>query len=311
MNNNRYNLISGDCSEVLLTIPSNTLDACITDPPYGMGMAKWDNDVPGIDVWQEVYRVLKPGAYCLVFCSPRLYHKLAGNLEKSGLEVVDQIMWMTTTKMPKKNGLKPCHEPIAVAQKPKSESTVEKNFGKWGTGKINIDECRVPWNCDPPKGWVAGGHKRRTFGQTQNKVENLSEKYGTVDANPNGRYPSNIIGSVLPNHQKYFYDPVMEDDENAYDNYYYSGRVTGKERGEYNNHPTPKPVKLMRYLIRLYSPLGGVILDPFSGSGSTGVGALYEQRHYFGIEKEEEYNVIAEQRIQSIKTLDKFSQNTM
>jgi site-specific DNA-methyltransferase (adenine-specific) len=105
-----------------------------------------------------------------------------------------------------------------------------------------------------------------------------------VDANPAGRHPSNIIGEVQPEHQKYFYAP----------------RATRKEKGEYNNHPTVKPVSLMSYLIRIYAPVGTTVLDPFCGSGTTGIAALIENRKFVGIDMVAEYVIIANKRCERI-----------
>jgi len=114
-------------------------------------------------------------------------------------------------------------------------------------------------------------------------------KNRTESANPSGRYPSNIIGEVLPEHQKYFYAP----------------RATRKERREYNDHPTPKPISLMAYLIKLYCPEGGIVLEPFCGSGSTGIAALLNGRTFLGIDLSEHYIEISEKRIkENQKTLD-------
>ena len=249
-------------------------------------------------------------------------------------------MWMVTTKMPKKNRLKPAHEPIVVAQKP-FEGSIQDNFDKWGVGITDIDSARVPWDGEPPKGWIKGGARRRAFGKevltakrekdicemvlsfgeeivkdmTDSLLDNwISEedypqdikivtnealkavkkdrsklyagfqhlyKNRTENANPAGRYPSNIIGEVQDEHQKYFYAP----------------RVTRKERGEYNDHPTPKPISLMSYLVKIYCPPDKIVLDPFSGSGSTGLGTLREGRRYFGIDMDQHYNDITEKRI--------------
>lgn len=143
------------------------------------------------------------------------------------------------------------------------EKTLEENVIQWGTGKMNISECRIPWNKEPPKNWVKGGHKRRSFGQGTHE-KGAGNEFGTYEADPAGRYPSNVIGSLLPQHQEYFYDPIM-DDSDAYDNYYFCGRVSSKER-DGNTHPTPKPIKLMTYLVRLFCPSNGIVVDPFSGS---------------------------------------------
>jgi site-specific DNA-methyltransferase (adenine-specific) len=138
----------------------------------------------------------------------------------------------------------------------------------------------VPWDGAPPKGWIKGGSKRRAFGSEVEKAkDSVIEK---EDANPKGRYPSNIIGSLdNAEQQKYFYAP----------------RATRKERGEYNDHPTPKPINLMRYLTRIYTPKNGTVLDPFMGSGSTGIGALQEQRQFVGVDSNQHYVNIAQRRI--------------
>jgi DNA modification methylase len=275
-----YKILQGNNIDILKTVEANSMDACITDPPYGMGMEHWDGSVPTVDTWQEVIRVLKPGAFCLSFCSPELYHRMATAVEASGFKIVDMIQWMVTTKMAKHNRLKPAHEPIVVAQKP-FDGSLKQNMDKWGVGQINVDMARVPWDGKPPTGWVAQGHKRRTFGKPGN-TKGSKEVDGTEDANPTGRYPSNIIGQFdEPEHQKYFYAP----------------RTTRKEKGEYNDHPTVKPINLMRYLVRIYSPKEGTVLDPFNGTGTTGIGSVQEGRKYIGIELEKHYVEVSEKRI--------------
>ena len=273
-----FDIIVGNCQNILSSYEDNTFHSCITDPPYGMNMEHWDHSVPSVDIWREVYRTLRPGAFCLAFCSPELYHRLACNIEDAGFTIKDQIMWMTTTKMPKFNRLKPAHEPIVVAQKP-YKGSLENNFKKWGCGLIDIENTRIPWDKDPPKGWVAQGAKRRTFGKS-GETKGSGSEYGTVDANPNGRYPSNIIGEVQSEHQKYFYAP----------------RATRKEKGQTNDHPTVKPVNLMSYLIKIYSPIDSMVLDPFCGSGTTGVAALRENRNFVGIDLSEHYTKISIKR---------------
>lgn len=283
--NPKFSILTGNCVNVLSNYGENTFHSCITDPPYGMGMDHWDHSVPSVDIWREVFRTLRPGAFCLAFCSPELYHRLAVNIEDAGFDIKDQIMWMTTTKMPKHNRLKPAHEPIVVAQKP-FKGSIKDNFDKWGCGSIDTENTRIPWDKEPPKGWVKGGASRRTFGRDGN-TKGSGAEYGTVDANPAGRYPSNIIGEVQPEHQKYFYAP----------------RATRKEKGEGNDHPTVKPVDLMSYLIRIYSPEDSIVLDPFCGSGTTGVAAILENRNFVGIDLSEHYCEISKKRIEETVTV--------
>lgn len=279
---NNYNLICSENIAALKAMAENSVDACITDPPYGMDIAGvgWDHNVPPVETWKEIYRVLKPGAFVLSFCAPEFYHRMAVNVEDAGFRPLDMIVWMVTTKMAKANRLKPAHEPIFVAQKP-LEGSIKANFEKWGCGQINTTTTRVPWDGKPPTGWVKGGSKRRAFGGDVAKAAAQAVKE-TEDANPNGRYPSNIIGHFdESDHQKYFYAP----------------RATRKERGEYNDHPTPKPISLMRYLCRVYAPVGGTVIDPFMGSGSTGIGALQEGCDFIGIDMSQHYVDISDRRI--------------
>jgi site-specific DNA-methyltransferase (adenine-specific) len=79
--------------------------------------------------------------------------------------------------------------------------------------------------------------------------------------------------------------------------FFYCAKTSKKERGEGNNHPTVKPIALMTYLCRLVTPPGGIVLDPFMGSGSTGIAALQEGFDFIGIERDPEYLAIAEARI--------------
>ena len=277
-----YSILHGECQQALSEMEDDFFHACITDPPYGMGMDEWDHSVPTVDIWKEVYRVLRPGAFCLSFCSPELYHRMAVAVEDAGFRIKDQIMWMTTTKMPKHNRLKPAHEPIVVAQKP-FKGTIKDNHEKWGCGLIDTDNTRIPWDKKPPTGWVKSGAKRRTFGK-KGKTTGTQKEFGTVDANPAGRYPSNIKGEVQPEHQKYFYAP----------------RATRKEKGDYNNHPTVKPVSLMSYLVKIYAAEETVVLDPFCGSGTTGVACIKENRDFVGIDMTEEYVEISNKRCEGV-----------
>ena len=278
---NDFKLICSNNMTAMQAMADNSVDACITDPPYGMDIvgAGWDKNVPPVETWREVYRVLKPGAFVLSFCNPEFYHRMAVNVEDAGFLPKDMIVWMVTTKMAKANRLKPAHEPIFVAQKP-LDGSIEKNVEKWGCGKINLTITRVPWDGKPPTGWVKGGSKRRAFGSEVDKA--AGKDIEREDANPTGRYPSNIVGHFdEPEHQKYFYAP----------------RATRKERGEYNDHPTPKPIALMRYLARIYAPKNGLVLDPFMGSGSTGIGALQEGCDFVGIDMTQHYVDISQRRI--------------
>lgn len=189
--------------------------------------------------------------------------------------------------------LKPASEHWILIRKPCSEKTVAANVQKWGTGGINIDASRIAAgvdhakNCDRPSVKSHWGN---------------SEKATAVQASPLGRFPANLIldeeaGEALDDQARV-----------SASRFFYCAKISSGERGEGNTHPTVKPQKLLRYLIKLITPPNSVVLDPFTGSGSTGIAALKEGHTFIGIEKEQEYIVIAENRIN--KALSESQDNT-
>ena len=96
-------LILGDCLEKLKELEDNSVDAIVTDPPYGISFMgkKWDYDVPQVEVWKEVLRVLKPGGYLLSFAGTRTQHRMAVNIEDAGFEIRDMIAWVYGSGFPK------------------------------------------------------------------------------------------------------------------------------------------------------------------------------------------------------------------
>jgi hypothetical protein len=98
-----YELHQGDCLDVLRTMPDNSVDAIVTDPPYGLSFMgkKWDYDVPSVDVWVECLRVLKPGGHLLAFAGTRAQHRMAVRIEDGGFEIRDLIAWVYGSGFPK------------------------------------------------------------------------------------------------------------------------------------------------------------------------------------------------------------------
>lgn len=214
--------------------------------------------------------------------------------------------------------LKPAMEPITVARKPLI-GTVAENVLKHGTGAINVDGCRIPFNGDYQCG--ANGRPSQT---------GLGDNYDAEKANQHsevGRWPANFIhdGSdevtaLLSDAARFFYcAKASKKDRNEgceeLDRKISArscqaqaeakrgnvveceGGAFNKARLAHNHHPTVKPTDLMRYLCRLVTPPGGLILDPFMGSGSTGKAAMIEGFRFIGIEREAEYLEIAQTRI--------------
>ena len=100
-------IYNGDNIQVLKTLPDNSVDSVVTDPPYGISFlgSQWDYDVPSVELWKECYRVLKPGGYLLSFGSSRTYHRMAVKVEDAGFEIRDQIMWIYGSGFPKSHNV--------------------------------------------------------------------------------------------------------------------------------------------------------------------------------------------------------------
>lgn len=191
-------------------------------------------------------------------------------------------------------------EDFILVRKPLSEKTVAANVLEWGTGGINIDGCRI--GTDSTRRPL--GRKMDAFGARGDEMRSLG-KIGGADC---GRFPANLVLS----HSPYCTDDQCDiecaierlngqsfggDVPTGASRFFYCAKISTSERGQENNHPTVKPQKLMRYLCKLITPPNGIVLDPFMGSGSTGLAAKSEGFDFIGIEKELEYVEISKKRI--------------
>lgn len=451
----------GDARDVLASLPDNSVDAVVTDPPYGLANTtpaqvaetlsrwttgdrnytpagrgfmgqEWDAFVPPPAVWDECYRVLKPGGHLAVFAGSRTQDLMGISVRLAGFDVRDSVAWLYGSGFPKSlnvgkaldkmrtedlepaaavakwlvghlderglgrrdvsehfeaaniaqqwtthwidgavkprvprweqwqelrtwldlpddmdaevwrlNGrkgspgdawqsaelvgirkgamsgwsmdgstkfvdredkapnsdeakrwqgwgtaLKPAHEPILLARKP-LQGTVAANVTEWGTGAINIDACRI------------GGNVPST---TQGQSKNAGEIYGAdqrnlreFTPNPAGRFPANV---VLDEHAAHELDQQSGATGGA-SRFFYVAKASKRERPNIDGvqHPTVKPLALMRWLVRLLTPPGGVVLDPFAGSGTTLLAAVDEDRRAIGVELEERYCEIIAKRL--------------
>ena len=279
-------------------MPDACVDAVVTDPPYGISFMgrKWDYEVPSTEIWEQCLRVLKPGGHLLAFAGTRTQHRMCVNIEDAGFEIRDMIGWVYGSGFPKSQNLgkklegwdgwgtalKPALEPITVARKP-FKGTVANNVLTHGTGAINIDECRVGTE------EIEQGRFGRKVADSTSYHDKLKPTERTIAV---GRWPANVIHDGS--------DEVTQLTGDAA-RFFYCAKANKKDREDGNNHPTVKPTDLMAYLCRLVTPPGGIVLDPFMGSGSTGKAAIREGFSFIGIERDEEYFEIASSRVATPK----------
>ena len=317
-----HELHHGNCLDILRTMPDCSIDAVVTDPPYGLSFMgkRWDYDVPSTEIWAECLRVLKPGGYLLAFAGTRTQHRMAVRIEDAGFEIRDMLAWMYGSGFPKSHNLdgehqgwgtalKPAMEPITMARKP-FKATVAQNVQEWGTGAINIDGCRI--------GEEVIKTCAKVPGQSFDSLKPISGFNGCEESTHIGRWPANVMhdGSAeilqgMGEAARFFYTPkACKDDRDDgcemmdAKQYSHDGREKRLENAyqrndskAHNFHPTVKPTDLMRYLCRMVTPTGGIVLDPFTGSGSTGRGAVLEGFRFIGCEMDADYIEIAKARI--------------
>ena len=527
-----YSLYLGDNIQWLKTLPGDSVDSVLTDPPYGLtsivkrfgkanskdaqfgtdGVFKrstkgfmgkeWDADVPSVEFWREVYRILKPGGHILSFGGTRTYHRMATAIEDAGFEIRDQLQWIYGSGFPKshnigkaidkrtdwsqydnfkkmlkkrreelglsqlqaykrcefptknfggnswfENGkipskkdylrlkkglllddkfdalfeevhrefvdvkrnsdssgtvrftsygewkvtkgngewedwgtaLKPANEPICLARKPLSERTIAENVLKWGTGGLNIAGCRIETDDFIGRKGNPNDLGVGILAQFDGRKSLPKRKEINSEGNRLGRFPANImfdeeagkildeqsgikksIGSIrrkntVTNPTSFDLHHKTGENSNPYDGqvggasrFFYCPKVSKKERDmgledfyekpskqkghgldricgncgtkmlnpmdcickepnwilppKKNSHPTVKPINLMSYLVKLITPVGGTVLDPFMGSGSVGISTLLEGFQFVGMEQDPEYFEIATTRIKEYES---------
>lgn len=267
-----------------------------------------------VEFWAEVMRVLKPGGHVVAASGTRTYHRLAVAIEDAGFEIRDMVSWLYGTGFPKSHNagdgwgtaLKPACEPWVLARKPLI-GTVAANVLAHGTGALNIDGCRidgVPW-----KAHTATGLGSKKF---------FSEGEATeIEKSPHegGRWPANVIHDGSDEVVEGFPSSagsgkartlnrgdrdgegwgmgpaegnLRDAGSGSAARFFYSAKASKADRAG-SKHPTVKPISLMRYLCRLVTPPGGVILDPFAGTGTTGQAAYLEGFEAVLIEREPEF----------------------
>lgn len=300
-------IICGDSLKILPQIESDSIDVVLTDPPYFLDKLdnNWDHkkvsnqdnqyvikSLPAgmkfdreqgkrfyswyLEISKEIFRILKPGGFFFSFSSPRLYHRMASAIDDAGFEIRDAFMWLYTQNQAKAMGINHFLKKSDISNKEKEE--IKEKLKGWKTPQIK--------SCFEP---IAMAQKPvdKTY---LNNI--LKHEVGLLNTNikiGNNMYPANV----------FTVDRINE----LIDRTFLLPKPTKKEKGEYNDHKTVKPLAICEYLINLSAfSKNAVILDPFVGSGTTAVAAKKLGKNYIGIDSNEKYVKIAERRL---KELDK------
>lgn len=358
----------GDSLQLAKQLPGVSIDAIVTDPPYGIGfMGKgWDHKVPGPEFWAEFLRIAKPGTHLLAMGGTRTFHRLMVAIEDAGWEIRDTLSWMYGQGFPKSldvskaidralgleretgpvdpsragrlvnqkgeyttaagwsagnrsvtidppasdaarqwdgwgTALKPAWEPIVLARKPLNHN-VAANVLEHGTGAMNVDGCRI------------GSRWPANVALDEEAAAALDAQSGMLKSGAPGRrrkpHETTAMSGTLGLRDR---AEVGYADSGGASRFFYCAKARTSEReagltpepGEKraNKHPTVKPLDLMRWMVRLVTPPGGIVLDPFCGSGSTGCAAVLEGARFIGIEKDADSVQTARQRIAHWATL--------
>ncbi len=280
----------GDALELMDDMEPSSADLVLTDPPYFLDKldSKWNpsevkkvtrgqviKNLPAgmkfdpeqgrnLQKWytivsEKVYRVLKPGGFFLSFSSPRLVHRMAVAVEDAGFHIRDMFIWLYKEGRAKGFSLAHFAEDRGM--------TLSK---EWKTPQVRGNYEPIVVAQKPPEGTL---------------LDNFF-KYGTGLFNFSAKTEKGLTPSnVLQTEEIEGVPPI-----------FLVSKPSKDERRD-NDHPTIKPVELLRHLIRLTTQGGAVVLDPFIGSGSTAVAAILENRSFIGFEINEQYAQIARSRI--------------
>jgi DNA modification methylase len=383
-------IICGDNVETLRTLPDACVDSCVTDPPYGIEFMgkQWDKGVPGVELWREVLRVLRPGGHLLAFAGTRTQHRMATAIEDAGFEIRDMIAWVYGSGFSKSMDVSKAIDAQDAVQEQQArrykftawvrstgvtskqiDGATETNMGGHYTTaasqpaimtREHLEACRhllgeVPeWverECDirsiesqTLKNREVVGYKTgQQHADGRKSCFDVAEKMIKVDVaitapateaakqwagwgtsvrpalEPITWARKPLIGTVAANVLQHGtgavnVDGCKVDGERLPANFIHDGSEeavnllgeaarffycakAGPEERRQSKHPTIKPVALMRYLVRLVTPPGGLVLDPFGGSGTTAEAARLEHCRFLLMELNPEYCADAAERL--------------
>lgn len=327
----RFILYRGKSEAGLADLADASCDALVTDPPSSIGFmgVSWDKDKGGRAQWvcwlssvmREAYRLLKPGAHGLIWALPRRTHWTMLALEDAGFELRDIVHHVFAEGFPKSTDVsvkidaKLGAERKVIGVKNKtydgcvrdpskhSNPAADASFGNWGLKKTPHGMPLTEPATEQAKRWDGWGTGlkpavehwilvRKPLAEEDVAANVLALGTGALNVKaccaPEGRHPANLIhddSGLLGDKGKFFY----------------ASKPGKKERSEGcsepNAHATVKPVALMDYLVTLVAPPGGVVLDMFCGSGTTGVSAMRKGMSFIGVDEDETHLKRSQERL--------------
>ncbi len=289
-------ILHGDSKIELQKVQDNSVDMLCTDPPYGYSFMNkgWDKVLPDVEIWKESFRVLKEGSFICVMAAPRtdVLWRICRDLEEAGFDMsFTNIEWVYHSGFPKASD---------------TSKMIDKRLGVdrevIGTEKRQIKNSKI------------NQHKKDEYNNrpiidyniTSSNTD-IGQKYegSKLGFQPKPAREIIIVG-MKPFKEKSYIDKVLnfeELPENIQRTFplIQTPKPSKKEKQigtDKNTHPTIKPIKLMSYLITLFTREGDYVLDPFMGSGTTGLACKLLNRNFIGIDFTEEYCKIAEERLE-------------
>ena len=307
MKNSKYinRIICADALKLLPQIEENSIDVVLTDPPYFLDKLdnNWNHEevsnqnnqytiksLPAgmkfdreqgkrfyawyLDISKEIFRILKPGGFFFSFSSPRLYHRMASAIDDAGFEIRDGFMWLYTQNQAKAMGVDHFIRKMNIDEKAKQK--IREKLNGWKTPQIK--------SCFEP---IAIAQKPADQTYLNNMLKHGVGLFNTNVRIGDNMYPANVF--------------TVESINELIDKAFLLPKPTKKEKGEYNDHKTVKPLAICEYLIKLSAfSKNAVILDPFIGSGTTAVAAKKLGKNYIGIDTNEKYVKIVERRLKEL-----------
>ena len=315
--NNETQMFCGDSAEELLKLNDNSIDMLCSDPPYGYSFMNkgWDKVLPDTQIWNECFRVLKPGAFITIMAAPRtdVLWRICRDLEEAGFDLsFSNIEWVYHSGFPKATDISKSidkrfdAEREVVGENPNHRTLQETNsmVGEPHSGDGTItapatdlskkyEGSKAGFQPKPAREIIIVGMKPFEEGSYIDKVLNFE----ALPDNIKMTYP--LIQTPKPaKKEKDFGLSGEEQKKPQRDEGQEKFNVPQKNRPTTakNNHPTVKPIKLMSYLITLFTRPGDWVLDPFGGSGTTGLACKLLDRNHIYIDFTQEYYDIAEER---------------